>query len=96
MLSNKVDLRKHARILKVVREGPSIIVTLADRNKAVPGRLTLIFDDGQNILKEWIVVDGENRRTTISLVSMHTSEQFSAKLFVVKKPTRDPDQDGSR
>ncbi|MGI9372421.1 MAG: outer membrane lipoprotein carrier protein LolA [Hyphomicrobiales bacterium] len=85
ILSDNVDLRKHARILKVAHDGDAIILTLADKNKAVPGKLTLIYSESENKLKEWVVVDGENRRTSISLVSMTPGGEFNSKLFKVKK-----------
>jgi len=85
ILANEVDLRKHARILKVAHDGNSIIITLEDKNRAVPGKLTLIYDESKNVLKEWIVIDGENRRTTISLVNMTPDVAINPKLFKVQK-----------
>ncbi len=96
ILSNDVDLRKHARILKVVHEGDAIILTMADKNKAVPGKLTLIFSESENTLKEWVVVDGQNRRTSISLVSLKPGGTFSAKLFQVQKTGKQKINDDSK
>ena len=96
ILSNKVNLRKHARILKVDRDGNTITVTLADKNKAVPGKLTLVYDNKKKTLKEWVVVDGENRRTTISLVSMDGDARMNPKLFIVRKRARDDQNDASK
>ncbi|MGI9481176.1 MAG: LolA family protein [Hyphomicrobiales bacterium] len=96
VLSKQVDLRKHARIIKVIRDGNSVLVTLADKNKAVPGKLTLIFDTDANILKEWVVVDGENRRTTVSLNKLEEGGKFSPKLFVLKKRRKDDQRDASK
>ena len=96
ILSNKVNLRKNARILNVERNDNAIVLTLADKNKAVPGKLTLIYDQKKDTLKEWVVVDGENRRTSISLVTMDGDKPMNPKLFIVRKRVRDEDQDSSR
>jgi outer membrane lipoprotein-sorting protein len=96
ILSKNVNLRKNARILGVKTEGNAIILTLAAKSKAVPGKLTLIYDKTNETLKEWVVIDGENRRTSISLVSIDGGVRLNPKLFVVRKQRRDEQQDSSR
>ncbi len=86
VLSKNVDLIKQARILEVKNEEGSIHLTLAAKNKAVPGRLTLTFNEKKSEIEQWAVIDGEGRRTTISLSEMSSGGDHSASLFKVKRP----------
>jgi len=86
VLAKRVNLMRDAVIHKVEeREGLSI-VTLEDRDKMVPGHLVLIYDNGRKTLQQWVVVDGQGRRTTVSLNRMRAGTKLSAKLFHVTRP----------
>ena len=86
VLSKNVDLINQARILEVKNEEGAIKLTLAAKNKAVPGKLTLTFNEKKSEIEQWAVIDGEGRRTTISLSEMSSGGDHSASLFKVKRP----------
>ncbi len=88
VLSEKVDLMKQARILDVRSEDGAIKLTLAAKNKAVPGKLTLTYSEEKSEIQEWAVIDGEGRRTTISLSELKPGEEHAASLFKVKRPKK--------
>jgi outer membrane lipoprotein-sorting protein len=44
----------------------------------------LIFDENQNELQQWIIIDGKGRRTTVSLANLESGMKIDPKLFVVK------------
>ncbi|HHN73253.1 MAG TPA: outer membrane lipoprotein carrier protein LolA, partial [Thermopetrobacter sp.] len=86
ILAERVDLAREADIRKVERRDDLLIVTLKDRDRSVDGHLVLIFDEKRNSLQQWIVVDGQGRRTTVTLNSLQPGVKLSARLFRVKRP----------
>ena len=46
----------------------------------------LIFDTGRKTLQQWIVVDGQGRRTTVSLNKLVMGKRLAGKLFHVARP----------
>ena len=88
VLSKNVDLMKQARILDVRTEAGAIKLTLAAKNKAVPGKLTLTYSEEKSEIQEWAVIDGEGRRTTISLSELKPGGDHAASLFKVKRPKK--------
>lgn len=86
VLARRVNLLRDAVIHKVEERDGLSIVTLEDRDKMVPGHLVLIYDNGRKTLQQWIVVDGQGRRTTVSLNKMVAGGKLSARLFRVTRP----------
>jgi outer membrane lipoprotein-sorting protein len=86
ILAKRVDLAREADIRRVERRDDLLIVTLKDREKTVDGHLVLVFDEKRNALQQWIVVDGQGRRTTVTLNSLQPDVKVSARLFRVKRP----------
>jgi outer membrane lipoprotein-sorting protein len=85
VLAKRVDLKRDAIIHKVEKREGLTIVTLEDRDKMVPGHLVLVYDDARKTLQQWIVVDGQGRRTTVSLNNLRPGVKVAAKLFRVKR-----------
>lgn len=84
LLAKEINLLKEADIKSVeTSEGVSTIA-VEDRNRAIPGRLVLVFDNNRKELSQWIVEDAKGKRTTISLANLETGVEPDPKLFVVK------------
>ena len=96
VLSKNVDLMKQARILGVESADGAIKLTLAAKNKAVPGKLTLTYSEEKSEIQEWAVIDGEGRRTTISLSEMSAGGDHAASLFKVKRPKKQRERGENR
>ena len=90
VLAGRVDLARDAVIRKVERRDGLLIVTLEDRDKMVPGHLVLVYDAERKRLQQWIVVDGQGRRTTVTLGKMAMGVKVSDKLFRVARPGQGP------
>jgi outer membrane lipoprotein-sorting protein len=56
-------------------------LTLADKKGLMPGQIIMVFDDGQNELRQWIIVDGKGQRTTVELTSVEKDVKVNPKLF---------------
>jgi outer membrane lipoprotein-sorting protein len=88
LLSADINLLKQADIKSVeTSEGVSTIA-VEDRNRAIPGRLVLVFDTNRKELAQWIVEDAKGKRTTISLANLETGKEPDPKLFVAKVAKR--------
>ena len=88
VLAEQVDLLSEAKILEVEQSDGLTTVKLEDKEKLVPGHLELIFDEQRGELQQWIIVDGQGRRTTISLTDMMAGGEPDPGLFRVEVPKR--------
>jgi outer membrane lipoprotein-sorting protein len=88
VLAEQVDLLSEAKILDIEQSDGLTTLTLEDKDKLVPGHLVLIFDEQREELQQWIIVDGQGRRTTISLTDMVAGVEPDPGLFRVERPRR--------
>ena len=84
VLDDDINLLKEANILGVESKGGLTTITLQDRKKTVPGHLILVYDDGRKELQQWVVVDGQGRRTTVSLENIVAGGKADPKLFSIQ------------
>ncbi|MGE0210856.1 MAG: outer membrane lipoprotein carrier protein LolA [Parvibaculaceae bacterium] len=89
VLADRVDLLKEADVKSVEAADGLTRVTVEDKSKLVPGHLELVFDSQKDELQQWIIVDGQGRRTTISLMNIQADTKPDPKLFVVELPDRE-------
>jgi len=86
VLANQVDLMSEADIKSVnVQDGLTTVV-LEDKDGLVPGQLILVYDNKRKELQSWVIVDGQGRRTTISLDNIEAANHPDPKLFAVSMP----------
>ena len=91
VVSQKIDLLREANILGFEQADGIDSVLLEDRGGTLGGQLVLIFDETQNQLQQWIIIDGKGRRTTVSLANLESGVQIDPKLFVVKIDRKEKD-----
>ena len=84
VVSTKIDLLNDANILAFEQADGIDTVTLEDRKGTIGGQIILVFDETQNLLQQWIIVDGKGRRTTVTLANLESGVTIDPKLFVVK------------
>ena len=84
VLDDDIDLLKEANILDVDIKDGLTTITLQDRKKTVPGHLIIVYDEGKKALQQWVVVDGQGRRTTVSLENIVAGGKPDPKLFKVE------------
>lgn len=88
LLSDEINLLKQADIKSVETTDGVSTIAVEDRNRAIPGRLVLVFDTHRKELAQWIVEDAKGKRTTISLANLETGKEPDPKLFVAKVAKR--------
>ena len=91
VVAPKIDLLQEANILGFEQADGITSVILEDRKGTIGGQLVLIFDETQNQLQQWIIVDGKGRRTTVSLANLESGVKIDPKLFVVKIDRKNKD-----
>ena len=90
ILEDNVNLFREAVIRSVKQSDEIATITLKDTNKFVSGSLILVFDQKQNKLQQWIVVDGRGRKTVVSFSQVKRNIKADPRLFAVKIPKRKP------
>jgi outer membrane lipoprotein-sorting protein len=88
LLASEIDLMEEADVKSVETNDGVATILVEDRNRAIPGRLVLVFDTNRKELSQWIVEDAKGKRTTISLANLETGVDPDPKLFVAKVAKR--------
>lgn len=81
ILGQTVNLERDARVLRVSREGPWIMVTARDRAGQTDGQITLQFYGPGAELRSWDVIDATGARTRITLSEVTQPASFDRGLF---------------
>ena len=63
-------------------------VTLESKDSLVPGHLVLVYDPENSALQQWIVVDGQGRKTTVNIAKLEPGVEPDPKLFEIEVPKR--------
>jgi outer membrane lipoprotein-sorting protein len=67
ILGETINLERDARVLRVSRSGPWLMITARDRRGQTDGQITLQFFGPNAELRSWDVIDATGARTRISL-----------------------------
>lgn len=81
ILGQTIDLERNARILRVSRAGPWLMITARDRGGQTDGQITLQFFGPQAELRSWDVIDATGARTRITLSDVTQPASFDRNLF---------------
>lgn len=81
ILGQTIDLERNARILRVSRAGPWLMITARDRAGQTDGQITLQFFGDQTELRSWDVIDATGARTRITLSNVTQPASFDRNLF---------------
>jgi outer membrane lipoprotein-sorting protein len=84
VVSTKIDLLAETNVLGFEQVDGITSIALQDRKSKVGGYITLIYDEANNVLQQWIVTDGKGRKTTVQLADLETGVAFNPKLFKAK------------
>jgi outer membrane lipoprotein-sorting protein len=81
ILGSTIDLERNARVLRVSRAGPWLLVTARDRGGQTDGQITLQFYGANAELRSWDVIDATGARTRITLSDVTQPASFDRGLF---------------
>lgn len=85
LLSADIDLAKETDVQTIIREPGLLRVTLADPSGEAPGDITLVFDEPNLQLRQWIVRDAQGLQTTIALRNVQSGIHADNDLFVLRE-----------
>ena len=88
LLDDHVDLAKEVKVLAVEHQPGALRITLADKNDNAPGNITLVFDEPDLQLRQWIVTDAQGLQTTVALRNIQSGIHADNALFVLKSDQR--------
>ena len=91
IVSNKVDLFKEADVLSMEEADGLTTVALADKDGKLGGYLVIVFDNVQETLQQWVIVDAKGRRTTVQFANLERDVPIDQKLFkeTIKRKEKD-------
>ncbi len=81
ILGRTINLEHDARILRVSRAGPWLMVTARDRSGQTDGQITLQFFGDQTELRSWDVIDATGARTRVTLSGVTQPASLDQSLF---------------
>lgn len=81
ILGQNIDLERNARVLRVSRAGPWLMITARDRGGQTDGQIILQFYGDAAELRSWDVIDATGARTRISLTGVTQPASFDRSLF---------------
>jgi outer membrane lipoprotein-sorting protein len=81
ILGQEIDLERQARVLRVSRAGPWLMVTARDRSGQTDGQITLQFHGPEAELRSWDVIDATGARTRITLTEVTQPASLDRRLF---------------
>lgn len=81
ILGQNIDLERNARVLRVSRAGPWLMITARDRGGNMDGQITLQFHGPSAELRSWDVIDATGARTRITLSGATQPASFDRTLF---------------
>jgi outer membrane lipoprotein-sorting protein len=90
ILKDKIDIARDARPIRAQRRDGLTLLSLRDRAGQAEGELTLGFDSATMALRQWIILDGQGRFTTVRLQTTQTPASLDPKLFVLREAILGP------
>jgi len=91
LLQNDIHLGGDITVLGLKRDPRVLNLTLTDAKHATSGRVTLVLNDQPLQLRQWSVVDAQNKTVTVTLSDPHFGAPINPQEFVWS----DPHQNGS-
>ncbi len=83
LVSNQLDLLKEADVVGFEQNEGITTIALSDKKGSIPGQIVLVYDEAQDVLQQWIIIDGKGQRTTVQLGNLEKNVKINPKLFNV-------------
>jgi outer membrane lipoprotein-sorting protein len=82
IVASTIDLFAETNVLSVEEADGLTSVALADKKDAMGGHIVLVYDNVQDTLQQWVIVDGKGRRTTVQFANLEKDVKLNQKLFL--------------
>ncbi|MDR3520257.1 MAG: outer membrane lipoprotein carrier protein LolA [Acidocella sp.] len=87
LLANNVVLSGDVTVTNIDREPGEVHITLIRTGKPQEGSLTLVFGTNPLELRQWVVMDAQQRQTRVSLYDVAPGGPFPDSLFTYQAPS---------
>jgi outer membrane lipoprotein-sorting protein len=85
LVAENIKLSGELTVTRFLREPGVIRVTLAKTTEAEEGTITLVFSDAPMALRQWVVVDAQGARTSVTLDALEYDVAVKSEMFEYKK-----------
>jgi len=85
LVAENIKLSGELTVTRFVREPGVVRVTLAKTTEAEEGTITLVFSDAPLALRQWVVVDAQGARTSVTLDALEYDVAVKSEMFEYKK-----------
>jgi outer membrane lipoprotein-sorting protein len=86
LLQNDIRIGGDIQVLGLQRDPGVLKLTLTETKRATRGRVTLVLSDQPLELRQWSVVDAQNKTVTVTLADPHYGAAIDPKEFVWSDP----------
>jgi outer membrane lipoprotein-sorting protein len=87
-LAENVKLEDDVEVIALQKTVDGIRVSARDGSGEIDGVITMIFDNANLALKEWIIADGFGTETRVILSDLKYNERLNPRLFVIRDDNR--------
>ena len=88
ILDEKVDLLNQTKVLDVEKAPGVLRIKLTGKDDNLPGTVTLVFDQPNFQLRQWVVTDAQGLQTTVALRNVRSGVEADNSLFVLRDEQR--------
>lgn len=88
LLDKNVNIEGEVAVRAVERQPGVLRITVADRSDGAAGELTLVFDEPNLQLRQWVVTDAQGLQTTVALRNTQSGIRADNALFVLADEQR--------
>lgn len=88
LLDKNVNIEGEVQVRAVERQPGVLRITVADRSDGAAGELTLVFDEPNLQLRQWVVTDAQGLQTTVALRNTQSGIKADNALFVLADEQR--------
>lgn len=85
LVAENIKLSGELTVTRFVREPGVVRVTLAKTTEAEEGTIALVFSDAPLALRQWVVVDAQGARTSVTLDALEYDVAVKSGMFEYKK-----------
>ncbi len=89
LLREAIKLSGDVTVTRFERGPKSLRVTCVQAKDPGNGAITLVFQDDPLVLKQWIVLDPQQRSTTVALIDPQQGVQFKPEMFYLPTNTKE-------
>ena len=88
LVAEDIKLSGEMTVTHFAREPGVVRVTLAKTNEAEEGNITLVFADAPLALRQWVVIDAQGNRTSITLDALEYGVAVKPEMFQYTAPEK--------